>query len=251
MEKRSKVLSYKERETGEAINYIGIKEFEMKYANDDPSIIGEISIKEQTQSGKIRKILNKEMYVYVQRVGTYRNRNYKTIGYLQCEDNEFIIVKKKSYTKWLIMLFIPLAMALLFFAGYMGMGDDSNIDPNADDYISQLKRPENIDDSRILVPGYGKFTIKKGSDTVDTVLFNPEDNPCYFQFTLVEAGTNKVLYESKLVPPGKGIQPVKLNKKMDKVGTYKAILKFQSIDLEDTDIQYNGSEMEVSLNVVE
>ena len=57
------------------------------------------------------------------------------------------------------------------------------------------------------------------------------------------------MYESKLVPPGKGITPIKLNKRFEE-GIYRLILKFESFDLEDTNIQYNGSDIEIQLSVV-
>ena len=59
------------------------------------------------------------------------------------------------------------------------------------------------------------------------------------------------MYESKLVPPGQGITPIKMNESFDEVGTYDAVLKFKTVDFEDTDITYNGSDMEVQINVVE
>ena len=131
----------------------------------------------------------------------------------------------------------------------MYKGNKPDVDPDAGDYISALKRPENIGSSKILIPGYGKFKIKKGSDTIDTVLFNPEENPCYFKFTLIETKTDEVLYESKLIPPGKGVTPVKLQKTLDQAGSYDFTLKLQTFDLEDTSINYNGSNTSVKLIV--
>lgn len=71
----------------------------------------------------------------------------------------------------------------------------------------------------------------------------------YFKFTLIETKTDEVLYESKLIPPGKGVTPVKLQKTLDQAGSYDFTLKLQTFDLEDTSINYNGSNTSVKLIV--
>lgn len=232
------------------INYISHEELKERYPEGEYSIIGEISTKEKNEKGVNKKLINEEKNILVQPIGTYKESRYKTLGYIACENNEYVAVKKKKGI--LALLLIILLILLTLLSGYFIMNKDkADIDPNAGDYSSALKRPDNIDNSQILVPGYGKFTIKKGSDTIDTAFFNPEGNPCFFKFTLIEKSTNEVLYESKLVPPGKGITPIKINKTFDEIGSYNAILKFQSFDLEDTDIEYNGSDIDVKLNVIE
>lgn len=234
------------------IDYIDSEKLKEKHPDGDYAIIGEISVKDQDDKGIVKKTLNRDIDIYIKPIGTYEEKKYKTLGYIPCDNDEYIVVKKKSYTKIIAMFLILILVTLALFIGFsLKNNDKQDIDPNAGDYSSALKRPENIGDSQILVPGYGKFTIKKGSDTIDTAFFNPEGNPCYFKFTLIEKSTNETLYESKLVPPGKGITPIKLNKAFNEVGSYDAILKFQSFDLEDTDIEYNGSVIDVKLNVVE
>ncbi|MGL4283259.1 hypothetical protein [Eubacterium aggregans] len=126
-----------------------------------------------------------------------------------------------------------------------------DIDPNAGNYESALKRPENIGQSKILIPGYSEWTITKGSDIIESVLFNSEGNPCFFKFEIIEKDSGDVLYQSRLVPPGQGISPIKLTKSFNEVGTHNIILKIQSVDLEDQSIHYNGSDVEMQLNVVE
>lgn len=234
------------------IDYIDSEKLKEKHPDGDYSIIGEISVKEQDDKGIIKKILNRDVDIYVKAIGTYEEKKYKTLGYIPCENDEYVVVKKKDYTKIIAMFLILILLTLSLFIGFsLKNSNKQDIDPNAGDYSSALKRPDNIGDSQILVPGYEKWTLKKGSDTIDSALFNPEGNPCYFKFTLIEKSTGEILYESKLVPPGKGITPIKLNKIFNEVGSYDTILKFQSFDLEDTEIEYNGSDVEVELNVVE
>lgn len=254
MAKRKKRSYFQNPRTGEKIRYIQAEELKEKHPSGDYVVIGEYYAKEKSD-GEIEKALlnGKGKNIYAYPVGNYKEQAYKTVGYIPCEGDEYIALKKKKRTKLIASLIILLLLLLGLGLGYFMMSRNKmpDIDPNAGEYTSALKRPENIDESKILIPGYGKFTINKGSKTIDTVLFNPEDNPCYFKFTLVEKETGDVLYESKLVPPGQGITPIEINKSYKEVGTYPAILKFETVDFEDTDITYNGSEMEVDLNVVE
>lgn len=249
--KKSEELYFIDKKTEKKISYISSESLIERHPEGKYSITGEIYVKNKEESG-IKKQLDKETEIYIQKIGTYKESRYKTIGYIPYEAEKYIAVKKKkNFLIWIFLfsILIMLVLGTLFLVNKEK--NQADIDPNAGDYSSALKRPDNINDSQILVPGYGKFTIKKGNDTIDTALFNPEGNPCFFKFTLIEKATNKVLYESKLVPPGKGITPIKINKSFDKTGSYDAVLKFQSFDLEDTEIEYNGSDIDVRLNVVE
>ena len=250
MVKNKEKYYFYDKRTETKIDYIKYENLKEKYPDGDYYIVGEITTKEKNENGVNKKLLNEDLNILVQPIGSYKESKYKTLGYIPCENNEYVALKKKKgLLGWILLIFL---IAATLFSGYFIMNrNKADIDPNAGDYSSALKRPDNIDDSQILVPGYGKFTIKKGSDTIDTAFFNPEGNPCFFKFTLIEKDTNEVLYESKLVPPGKGVTPIKINKTFDKIGSYGAVLKFQSFDLEDTNIEYNGSDIDVKLNVVE
>lgn len=254
MAKRRTKNCFYSKITGEKIKYIHLDSLREKHPSGDYVVIGECYVKEK-KAGEIEKSLlqGKGKNIYAYPVGTYKEQSYKTIGFIPCERDEYIAVKKKKRTKLIAVIAIALLLLLALLLGCYMLDNNKRpeIDPNAGEYTSALKRPDNIDESKILIPGYGKFTIEKGSKTIDTVLFNPEDNPCYFKFTLIEQETGDVLYESKLVPPGQGITPIKINKSYGEVGVYPAILKFETVDFEDEDITYNGSEMEVTLNVVD
>lgn len=231
------------------ITYQSKKEMEKQHPDGNYLVIGEIekNNKPAKKEGITKEVGEQEVTMYP--IGTYPEKRYQTIGYVPCNDKEYLAVKQRKYNHFLFIL----AVLLLFFVGYYFFNQKlvTDIDPQAEDYLSQLKRPENIDDSKILIPGYGTFTLTKGSDTIDTVLFNPEDNPCFFKFTLTDKETGERLYESKLVAPGKGISPIKLMKSFTETGTHEAVLLFQTFDLEDTDIAYNSSNIDVKINVVD
>lgn len=240
-----------DKRTNSKIHYIYSEKLKEKNLNCDYAIIGEVSIKEQDNNGIVKKTLDEDIDIYVKPIGTYAEKKYKTLGYIHCNNDEYVAVKEKIYTKIIVKFLILILLILALFLGFsLKNNKKQDIDPNAGDCSSVLKRPKNISNSKILVPGYGKFVVRKGSDTINTVFFNPEDNPCFFKFTLIEKSTNEILYESKLVPPGKGITSIKINKVFNEFGSYNVILKLQSFDLENTNVEYNGADMEVNLNVV-
>lgn len=249
--KSKKSYFFSDKRSGEKIRYIGAESLKNIHPDGDYIVIGEIAIKEMNDCGIEKEILEADTSIYIQPIGTYQESQYKTVGFIPCvTEGEYIAVKKKKKTKLIAGILLILLLLSMSLGGYFMMkGNGLDIDPNATNYESTLKRPDNIDSSQILIPGYGKFTIDVGSNTIDTVLFNPEGNPCFFKFTLLEKDTKDVLYESKLVPPGKGVTPIKLNKTFNKAGTYELVLKFESVDLEDTNITYNGSNIDVKLNV--
>ncbi len=217
---------------------------------DEEKIVGELLISQELLgSKKVRLENNKEIYVFLPK--TFNGKKYKTIGYVKCGEQAYVALKKEK-KRWFLFL-IPLLLFLLLLLGgfYFLQQENIGIDPNAKDYDYALKRPENMGDSEILVPAYSKFTVKKGTSVIDTVLFNPEDNPCFFKFTLVDKESNDVLYESQLVPPGKGIVSIETNRPFTAAGEQKAVLKFKTVDLKDKKTEYNGSEFEVTISVVE
>lgn len=238
-----------DKSTNKRYRYLTKEELNERYKESTYKVAGELNPKDERKKEHV-KITRQGEEIYHFPIGTYDEKRYKTLGYIECERDEYISVKKRR-TPIALILAVLLILCLLAGGIYMINKNNSQIDPAIKDYTSNLKRPENIDSTKILIPGFSKFTVEKGSKTIDTTLFNPEGNPCHFQFTLVEKETGKVLYESKLVPPGKGIGPIEIKKSYDKVGTYPAILKFKTVDFEDTDITYNGSEVEVDINVVE
>lgn len=251
MTKNTHKFYYEKTDT--IIEYLDLERIKEIHPDGEFTISGEIILNSNKDVIRKKQIRGSKKEIYVEPLGTYKESCYKTVGYVPCESGEYILFKKKTYKKRIIYVLLGMIILLITFGGYLLINHKNKlgIDPNSKAFTSSLKRPKNIDNSKILIPGYGKFELKKGSNIINTVLFNPKGNPCYFQFFIVEKATNEVLYESKLVPPNKGITPVKLNKKFHKVGTYNLVLKFRTYDLENTSIHYNGSNTDIMLNVVE
>lgn len=209
---------------------------------DDVKIIGEIYSKNKEE------LLEYNGVEDLSEVGTFEKK-HSLLGYLPTHhQDEYVAVYGKSYKKFFILLlflFLLCVGGLLFYFNK----NQLPIDPNAKDFESLLKRPADIDESKILVPGYKDLYMTSSEGVIDTVFFNPEGNPCYFRFILKDKTTKKIVYKSDLVPPGKGISPITLRDSYD-VGVYKLSLEIKSYDFEDTDIQYNGANVDVDLNVL-
>lgn len=180
------------------------------------------------------------------------------VGYIPCGENEYIQLCKKN-TKRLFIVLLPLlllAIALIVSLGALNKIKNQPVDPaekfeidsSITDYKGELKRPPDMNTTEILIPGFSNLEMEAGSTHINTFLFNPEDNPCFFQFNVVDKATGDVLYESKLVPPGKGIEGFDLNRTFE-AGEYPAVIQFNTHDLEDPTINYNGSEMEITITV--
>lgn len=235
----------KDRRTKKKILYFTSHELNEK----DISLIGEVALGKLDEPGLKVEMKQENLTLNVHNLSTFKRPGYKILGYIESkEPGQYVLLKRRRYP-WLILLLLLLLLIGAGIGWRLMSGNNSLIDPNAFSYESKLKRPENIDSTKILIPGYGDIRVKQGSNEIDTVLFNPEGNPCYFQFTLTEKESGKTLYESKLVEPGKGVGPLKCSRTFDSKGEIPVVLKFKTVDFEDPDITYNGSEISFSLIV--
>ena len=98
------------------------------------------------------------------------------------------------------------------------------------------------------IPGFDVMNLKAGETTQAVNLYNPIQNTCYFKMSLM-LSDRTVLWQSKLVEPGKGIYEIELNRALE-AGVYEgAILKYECFSLEDQS-PLNGSEITLALNVL-
>lgn len=235
----------------ETKRFISVKEMKEKYPNGDFKVVGEYIKNKEIDNSEGYEV--KLLRGYTKRVrnnGFYKRSFYKVGAYQATEtSDEYVAVLKRDYK----IAFITLALALLMIiGGYLlwNMNKGPDIDPSIKDYVSDLKRPDNLDETKILVPGLTKLVMGANTDVLSgTTLFNPDDNPCYFQFTIVESNGD-VLYESKLVPPGKGVSDAKLNRVVKK-GTYKVSIKIKTYDLNNYEAEFNGAEIDSELVALE
>lgn len=127
----------------------------------------------------------------------------------------------------------------------------AEVDDSAEDYTGKKdtytgkKNTDTID-----IPGFDTMSFQAGTTEQSVNLYNPIENTCYFKMSiLLSDGT--VLWESKLVEPGKAIYEITLNKSLP-VGEYEdATLKYECFAMDEEQTPLNGSEIKFTLKVLE
>lgn len=174
---------------------------------------------------------------------------YKTAGYLEVGDHVYLAVRKSRLAERLVELILIIAVVAGIAAGirYLFLGPDGpDIDPGAGKYTADLELPEDIDPDRITLPGYDEITMMAGTDTAYVALWNPDRNPCYFQFEIVLDESGESIYESRLVPPGNAVTEVQFNRRFEE-GIYPVTIRITTYNLEDYEQEMNGGEIKAEL----
>ena len=97
----------------------------------------------------------------------------------------------------------------------------------------------------IAIPGYKSITIDANQTDVKVNFQNPANNPCYFVISLVlDDGT--VLYESKMIEPGKGLYDITLTQALVP-GEYGAMVKYETYSLSDLTPMNGGGRLRITL----
>lgn len=125
------------------------------------------------------------------------------------------------------------------------------VDNSAEDWTGEKetysgeKNTDTID-----IPGFDAMNLKAGATGQSVNLFNPEQNNCYFKVSiLLSDGT--VLWESDLLEPGKAVYEININQALE-AGEYEnAVLKYQCFAMDAEQTPLNGSEIKLTLNVIE
>ena len=94
------------------------------------------------------------------------------------------------------------------------------------------------------------MTFKADAAEQAVNLYNPKQNTCYFKMSLYLKDDTK-LWESNLVEPGKGIYEMELLQSLP-AGSYEdAILKYECFAMDEKQTPLNGSEIKLTLKVME
>ncbi len=110
--------------------------------------------------------------------------------------------------------------------------------------------PAVIDPGRndsITIPGFERMTMPSGETVVPAYLYNPENNQCYFEISIILADTDDEIYQSKLVSPGQGLYEIELTQPLEQ-GSYDAILHYSTFALHDYK-EMNGANVPIKLIV--
>ena len=124
-------------------------------------------------------------------------------------------------------------------------GGGLSLDPNAQTITNSYYFGGGSGDS-IGIPGYERLVLMADQKKQDVLLFNPENNRCFFVIELLTAeGTS--LFKSGLIEPGKALYTIELSKTL-KAGSYDGILRY-SCYAEGTLDELNGAEVNIKLEV--
>lgn len=130
----------------------------------------------------------------------------------------------------------------------LGNKNGGSYDDSPVDYEWVLPDGAQTNPDQIILPGYVELTFPAGEQVIEIVLPNPASNPCYFRYTLVLEETGEVLYQSRLIAPGKAVLEIKLSRPLE-VGDYSLLIGVDSVSLTDGRTPMNGGEQRVLLKV--
>ncbi len=192
--------------------------------------------------------------------GKHSGLLYSRSGYVACKGlpNSFVALLKNRLALLLLSLILAAALiagGVIVFSSLASAGTGGpgglELDKNAVEWEGALPPSEGGNSGQedgIRIPGYKSMAIEANSREVSVNLVNPEGNQCYFVISIALNGTDEVIYESKLIPPGKGLYKITLTRPMAP-GTYDAQIRYEAYDLASQS-RLNGAVVNFTLNAV-
>lgn len=158
-------------------------------------------------------------------------------------------IYRKKYIITIICLIIVLITGIKFAFEY-GKKQANNlvISDEAKNWDKEIE-DKSSGEKGIKVPGYDEITIRSNSDIWAMTLLNPEDNNCYFKYTITVNDSSKVIYESDLIEPGKAITEFEPSFKLDK-GEYELYLTISTYSLDQKQTPLNGAKIKTTLHMI-
>lgn len=192
-----------------------------------------------------------DQQIFIQPFQMRLNSREEILGYIPCEDERgnrlYVRILKKRSRKWLI----PLILTLILLVGggmwYLMNQKDDFLDEAAISY-QMPNGVKNTDPNQISVPVLTDLTWKKGEDTIEAALANPDGNPCYFKYIVTLNDTEEVIYESKYIEPGTAIMEFEPTRKLSP-GKYSVEVSVKTASLNDRESEMNGGAMDCTLTV--
>ena len=150
------------------------------------------------------------------------------------------------------MLVILAAAAGLFLA--FGISRDTPdgkgivLDEGAEDWDGEMKDMSE-GQTGIKIPGYGEITVPAGETTWKITLANPEENTCYFRYTVTIDDSETPIYESDLIEPGKAVREFEVTEPLE-AGDYEIHLNISTYAMDEELTPLNGAVVKAVLHVV-
>lgn len=139
------------------------------------------------------------------------------------------MAKKQTFILIAIIFILTGALTLMLYLVLSGKFPDSHMQI---DQSSELWEPGNTpaDAGQIKIPGYETIAFRAGDTEQEITLYNPQENTCYFRFSLYIDEEKTPVYESNLVEPGSAIQKIALNQPLPE-GDYQLNIHIDTYDI--------------------
>ena len=160
--------------------------------------------------------------------------------------------KKRQWIILAAVLVILAAAAGLFLAfGISSENPDGKgivLEEGAEDWDGEMKDMSEVQ-TGIKIPGYGEITVPTGETTWKITLANPEENTCYFKYTVTIDDSETPIYESDLIEPGKAVREFEVTEPLE-AGDYEIHLNISTYAMDEELTPLNGAVVKAVLHVV-
>ena len=121
--------------------------------------------------------------------------------------------RNKKTALWIVLAIIIVAViavsSIAIWNFVISGGNEENqesqgivLDDSAEDWDGNTKDLSE-GQAGIKIPGYGDITVPAGESVWNITLANPEDNACYFRYTITIDDDEMPIYESDLIEPAR------------------------------------------------
>lgn len=163
--------------------------------------------------------------------------------------------ENRKKRQWIILaaVLVILAAAVGLFLAF-GISRDTPdgkgivLDEGAEDWDGEMKDMSE-GQTGIKIPGYGEITVPAGETTWKITLANPEENTCYFKYTVTIDDSETPIYESDLIEPGKAVREFEVTEPLE-AGDYEIHLNISTYAMDEELTPLNGAVVKAVLHVV-
>ena len=122
------------------------------------------------------------------------------------------------------------------------------LEEGAEDWDGEMKDMSE-GQTGIKIPGYGEITVPAGKTTWKITLANPEENTCYFRYSVTIDDSETPIYESDLIEPGKAVREFEVTEPLE-AGDYEIHLNISTYAMDEELTPLNGAVVKAVLHVV-
>ena len=122
------------------------------------------------------------------------------------------------------------------------------LEEGAEDWDGEMKDMSE-GQTGIKIPGYGEITVPAGETTWKITLANPEENTCYFKYTVTIDDSENPIYESDLIEPGKAVREFDVTEPLE-AGDYEIHLNISAFTMDESLTALNGADVKAVLHVI-